>query len=110
MTEEPIILIGDRDAESSIHLAQMLRQRKHRVHTVRAGVQALDFIRSHSPAMILLASQLSDMSGLELCRRIRQRDAGRAIPILFMSGDAEEQVESLKAGASDYVSKPVRPT
>jgi two-component system phosphate regulon response regulator PhoB len=59
-------------------------------------------------ALVVLDWQLPGISGLELCRRIRHRDATRAMPVLMLTARGEEgdRIRGLETGADDYVVKP----
>jgi DNA-binding response OmpR family regulator len=61
------------------------------------------------PALVVLEVRLGDVSGYEICRRLRE-DHGESLPILFVSGDrtdASDRVEGLLVGADDYLAKPI---
>jgi PAS domain S-box-containing protein len=105
---EPIILIADGNAEESNRLAGILRERGHRVHRTFRGIQVLTQIRTHPPALLLMAVHLADMSGFEVCRRLKRQERSRTIPILFITGDVDEQAEGFSLGACDYIPSPLR--
>jgi two-component system, cell cycle sensor histidine kinase and response regulator CckA len=108
MTRDAIILIGDRDAQTSLRLSALLRQQRHPVHVVSSGIKALDFIESHSPGLILVAADLCDMRGFEFCRRLKLQKRGRKIPLLLVTRNKEEEAEGFRLGVSDYISEPLR--
>src|SRR5262245_40932800 len=72
--------------------------------TAHDGLAAVDRQR---PDVILLDIQLPDLSGLELFKQIRQRDA--TIPVIFItaSGTSDTVIQAMKLGAFDYLSKPL---
>jgi len=52
---------------------------------------------------------MPDMDGYEVCKRLRAEPRTREIPIIFVTtrSEADEEVEGLKMGAADYITKPV---
>jgi two-component system KDP operon response regulator KdpE len=69
------------------------------------GPAALDKLRRERPDLIILDMNMPGMDGLETCREIR---AGSAVPIIILTvrGGEKDKVNSLDAGADDYVTKP----
>ena len=67
---------------------------------------ALD--KNGPPALILLDLMLPGMSGIEMCRRLRQEPATRRTPVIILTarGSESERVAGLELGADDYVTKP----
>ena len=72
------------------------------------GSDALSVIHAHSEtlSLVLLDLILPDLNGMEILRRIKQDAELTRIPIIVLTSDVESEVESLNAGASDFVSKP----
>jgi DNA-binding response OmpR family regulator len=70
------------------------------------GSSALAAIRASAPALVLLDLRLPDLSGFEICRRLREE--GIDVPLIVVSGrDAEaDKVRGLDLGADDYLTKP----
>jgi two-component system catabolic regulation response regulator CreB len=80
-------------------------------HHVTLGQQALDLLREPAtlaPALIVLDVGLPDISGFEVCRRLRQFSN---IPVIFLTArnDEIDRIVGLEIGADDYVSKPFSP-
>ncbi|WP_295749687.1 two-component system response regulator CreB [Undibacterium sp.] len=80
-------------------------------HHVTLGQQALDLLREPAalaPALIVLDVGLPDISGFEVCRRLRQFSN---IPVIFLTARSDEidRIVGLEIGADDYVSKPFSP-
>ena len=76
------------------------------------GAAALETALAKSPQLILLDLVMPGMDGYEVCRRLKRDARTAAIPIIFLtgSGDAHAEEQGLKAGATDYVTKPIRPS
>lgn len=90
---------------------QSLSNQRHRLLFARNGREALDAFAQQHPELVITDWSMPDLSGIELCRRIR-RDFRQhyAYLILVTSNSNKEQViEGLSAGADDYVTKPFHP-
>lgn len=76
------------------------------VHTAIDGLSAVELYESISPSLIILDLMLPKLDGLEVCKRIREKD--RLVPILMLTAKAEEvdKVLGLELGADDYMTKP----
>ena len=72
------------------------------------GDEAMMAIIDSKPDLVILDWMLPGLSGIELCRQIRARDALKALPILMLTarGEEHERVRGLATGADDYVVKP----
>lgn len=99
------ILIVDDEKEIVRALQRGLTAYGYRVLTAANGQEALEEVHRHHPDVLLLDLMLPDMSGLEVCRRIR---AESNLPIIVLSvKNAEyDKIEALDLGADDYVPKP----
>src|ERR1043165_8381689 len=101
--------------EDELEIAELLRFHLERegfdVAIIQSGRQALTAIESDPPDLILLDLMLPDVDGLEICRRLKRREATRNIPILIVSAKGEETdiVAGIELGADDYVTKPFSP-
>jgi len=78
---------------------------------VHSGRIALDMIKREKPDLIVLDLMLPDLDGLEVCRRLKQAEATRSIPIVMVTAKGEESdvVAGIELGADDYVTKPFSP-
>ncbi|HLI08224.1 MAG TPA: response regulator transcription factor [Ktedonobacteraceae bacterium] len=99
------ILVVDDEKEIVRALQRGLTAYGYRVLTASSGQEAFEELHKHHPDVLLLDLMLPDMSGLEVCRRIR---AESNLPIIVLSvKDAEyDKIEALDLGADDYVPKP----
>ncbi|MFY9221644.1 MAG: response regulator transcription factor [Blastocatellia bacterium] len=77
----------------------------YEVRTAKNGQEALDEIRKESPDLVILDLVMPDITGLEVCRRVREFSK---VPIIILSAKGEDQdkVIALDLGADDYVTKP----
>ena len=76
---------------------------------IASGLEALNFIESQAPALILLATRPEDMSEFEFCRRLKLQRKSCELPLLLVTRNADEQAQSYRYGANDYISEPLRP-
>ncbi|MCE4948537.1 response regulator transcription factor [Streptomyces albulus] len=99
-----VLLIEDDPAvQKGVTLA--LKRRGHEVEVAASGETGLLTLERHRPDLVLLDLMLPGMSGLAVCRRIRE---SKQIPIIILSarGDEIDMVVGLEAGADDYIIKP----
>ena len=76
------------------------------------GDQAWGLIeRAEAPHILMLDWSMPGMDGLDICRRLRQREDGQTSYVLMLTAknEPEDQKEALEAGANDFVSKPFNP-
>jgi DNA-binding response OmpR family regulator len=101
-----ILLVEDHEDTSDL-MVLLLNQLNYDVVTATSIAGALSLAESANFDLFVLDSLLTDGTGTELCKRIRQRD--RSTPILFYSAKAYDQDkdEALLAGAQKYLVKPV---
>jgi len=99
------------DAEANIDvLVQTLRD-EYRLSVAIDGEAALRSIKKNPPDIVLLDIVMPGLDGYEVCRRIRATEAGRDIPVMFLSSleDARDKAHGFEAGGNDYVTKPFAP-
>lgn len=105
------ILIVDDEQDVSDLLALTFRNAGYQTITADSGTSALRKATEEHPDLIVLDLMLPEMSGTEVCRRIRNEPATARTPIIMLSARAEEvdKVLGLELGADDYVTKPFSP-
>ena len=104
-----ILVVDDTPADLEV-LCRALEAAGYEVMLADSGAVALDLATRLEPTLILLDVSMPGMDGFEVCQSLKQNEATRAIPVLFLTGrDAEEDVvEGFRAGGVDYVIKPFR--
>jgi two-component system catabolic regulation response regulator CreB len=103
------ILIVEDELAIADSIAYALRTDGFTPRHVTLGEQALAALReAPGPALVVLDVGLPDMSGLEVCRRLRQFSE---VPIIFLTARSDEidRIVGLEIGADDYVTKPFSP-
>lgn len=100
------VLIVDDDGPSRTVLSIVCRARGHAVIEAATGSEAIRCATERRPDLILLDVSLPDMSGMDVCARVR--GAGVGTPILILSGHADpaDVAEGLLHGADEYLTKP----
>jgi len=103
----PIVHIVDDDASFRRAIARLLQASGYRVLLYASGEQILINPPAREPGCILLDIRMSGIGGLELQNRLMV--LGHALPIVFVTGHADipTSVKAIKAGAEDFLSKPV---
>ena len=102
------ILIVDDSESIRAYLASLLTLQGHRADTAEDGRRALGLIEAGaSPDLVLLDVMMPGIDGLETLRRIREREPRLPVVMVSVVGSARAIVEAMRAGASDYVNKPL---
>lgn len=103
-----LILIVDDERDLVAGLEYALQREGFRTDVATTGEQALTLTRPPCPDLVLLDLVLPDMTGTQICRRLRAAPATRALPIIIMSARATEidRVVGFEVGADDYMTKP----
>jgi DNA-binding response OmpR family regulator len=103
--KEKILVVED-DAAILIGLEDLLAGEGFEVRTARDGVAAMQAFRADPPALVLLDVMIPRLSGLDVCREIRKKDALTPILMLTAKGQEVDKVVGLELGADDYIVKP----
>lgn len=109
MQETPqTVLIVEDDSSVRTMLKQMVEREGIRVVTAEGGAIALDLVDSEEPDLVLLDVVMPELTGLEVCRRLKGDPATRLLPVILVTGlDASaDRVAGIEAGADDFLSKP----
>jgi len=103
-----LVLVADQDAASLRFLEKFLVLSGHRVRCATSGREALQTFFETAPQLVVVDATLPEISGLELCRRLRQTAAGRQAYIIMITppNDEEILVRLFEAGVDDFVTKP----
>ena len=104
----PRILVVEDESSLALLLAYNLESEGYIVETVERGDEAEIKLKESLPDLVILDWMLPGLSGCEICRRLRSREATRALPIIMLTarGEESERVRGLAIGADDYVVKP----
>jgi two-component system phosphate regulon response regulator PhoB len=103
------ILVVDDEASARNLLSIMLERGGFQAIVAQDGPEALTILSQQPIDLIVLDLMLPGMSGIEICERLRKESATQNIPVLMLSarGDPQTVQNGLKAGANDYLFKPI---
>lgn len=106
--ETPTLMVVDDIPENLNLLQDMLQGKGYRVLAFPNGRMALNAAAKSPPDLILLDINMPEMNGFEVCRRLKDDDALKEIPVLFISALTEvtDKIKAFSTGGVDYVTKP----
>lgn len=110
MTTPYILVAEDEDALATL-LQYNLEKEGYIVSVAPDGGDALMQIDERTPDLVVLDWMLPEVSGIEVCRRLRSRNDTRNIPIIMLTarGEESDRIRGLDTGADDYMVKPFSP-
>jgi len=102
-----ILVVEDEDALATL-LEYNLSKEGFRVSLAPDGEEALLKVDEETPDLVILDWMLPKVSGIEVCRRLRQGPKTRNLPIIMLTarGEESDRIRGLDTGADDYVVKP----
>ncbi len=102
------ILIVDDIPQNLILLETHLSNQGYEVIKARSGKEALEKIKEDSIDLVLLDVMMPGMDGYEVCRKIKEDEDTRIIPVVMVTAlkDVEDKIKGIEAGADDFISKP----
>ena len=105
---KPRILIVEDDADHGSSLVEAIRGMDYDVEWAPGGREGLAAFRDRGADVVLSDLVMPDLDGIEVMRRIREMDGGRA-PVILMTayGSVDSSVRAMKEGAYDYLQKPL---
>lgn len=105
------ILVTEDDSDILELITYSLENEGFQVHPAKTGGDALSILSDESVDLAILDVMLPDMSGIDLCRRIKREERLENIPVLFVTAKGEEtdKLIGFKVGGDDYLTKPFSP-
>ena len=102
-----VLVVEDEDSLATL-LQYNLQKEGYDVALAGDGEEALLLVDERLPDLVVLDWMLPKVSGIEVCRRLRQRNETRNVPIIMLTARGEEtdRIRGLDTGADDYVVKP----
>jgi len=107
------LLIAEPESATRVFLSRHLAEDGFAVVEAMEGQEALAVAEEQRPDLALLGDELPDVSGAELCRRLREGEAGRSwdrdVPVILLGqpeADAVDRVRAFARGCDDYVGRP----
>lgn len=106
--QQPCVLVVEDESAQREVLKYNLEAEGFGVVMAENGDEALLLVQEESPDLVVLDWMLPNVSGIEVCRRIKADPQTRGIPVIMLSarGDETDRVRGLETGADDYVVKP----
>ena len=110
MPNAKLLLVEDDSALVELLSWNFKKEEYDVIHTAD-GEEALVLVQEHRPDVILLDWMLENLSGIEVCRRLRRFSETANIPIIMLTarGEEEDKIRGLETGADDYITKPFSP-
>jgi two-component system, cell cycle sensor histidine kinase and response regulator CckA len=102
------ILIVDDSRTNLSFLSSILENAGYAVITAGNGASALSAASSQHPSLILLDVDMPDIDGFDVCRLLKEENATRNIPVIFISAmdDVSDKIRGFESGGVDYITKP----
>ena len=107
-TRHTILLVDD--AAANLEALNAVLGADYELIFATSGQEAIDLAREQLPDLILLDVMMSGMNGYQVCRKLKDDDQTRGIPVIFVTSmdHEEDEAAGLDAGAIDYLAKPIR--
>jgi two-component system chemotaxis response regulator CheY len=109
LSSDPIkILVADDSAVFRKLVEEALSNQRFQLLFAKTGPEAMQLLVRHDPALVIVDWMMPDLTGLELCIHIRERNGSRYTYVIILTGKSETAcvVQGLAAGADDYLKKP----
>ncbi len=105
---KPVVLIVDDDTDASRAVVRLLQKYNYELLTAAGGVEALDILAKQDVDILVLDVMMPDMTGLEVCEKLRQQQRFADLPIILLTGldDFETRHAGMKLGVSEFLCKP----
>jgi len=103
------VLVVDDDPDMASYLARMLQSEGLVAETVSGGDAAMVYVMATPPDLVLLDVMMPGTDGFEICERLKGDTSTAMIPVVLVSAleDQKSRVRGIRAGADDFLSKPV---
>jgi signal transduction histidine kinase/DNA-binding response OmpR family regulator len=107
VTEKKSILLIDDDEQILQYLSGLFRT-TYQVYLASDGEDGLNLARKHLPDLVIADIQMQGMSGIDLCKKIKEDPALQHIPVILLTAStaAEVRLKGVEGGADDYITKP----
>ncbi|HBS06329.1 MAG TPA: guanylate cyclase [Leptospiraceae bacterium] len=109
MAQSKILIVED-DPDQAALLDRFLSQWGYQTKIAPDGPEALEFMESFDPDLVLLDIFLPQLPGLEVLKKIRAHDKSVSVPVFIMSADDSDEIRivGMSTGASDFIKKPIQ--
>lgn len=109
--EKKLVLVVDDEPDIVDLIKMSLNLANFNVTTASNGPEALKALENQKPDLILLDIMMPQMTGFEVCQKIRANESWKSIPVIMLTakGQKEDAEKGLETGADDYIIKPFDP-
>lgn len=109
MNSEINVLIVDDEPSALRMLAMLVEKIGYKVHMAENGSEALSIAAIKKPHLILLDVMMPGLGGYEVCKKLKQDETTKNIPVIFVSAlsDMKERLKGFEVGGVDYINKPI---
>jgi DNA-binding NtrC family response regulator len=107
-TQEKVLIVEDEENERS-GLAELISAWGYRTETAKDGLEGLEKVATWSPGIVVTDFKMPRMDGMELLQRLSDQPQQIAVVLLTAQGSIDVAVDAMKAGAYDFIQKPVDP-
>ncbi|HLJ87042.1 MAG TPA: sigma-54 dependent transcriptional regulator [Candidatus Angelobacter sp.] len=108
MTQERVLIVEDEENER-YGLAELVSAWGYRTESAKDGLEGLEKVATWSPGIVITDLKMPRMDGMELLQRIAEQPQQIAVVLLTAQGSIDVAVDAMKAGAYDFIQKPVDP-
>jgi two-component system response regulator VanR len=109
--ESDNILIVEDSPTQAIRLQSLLEEAGYKISVASNGADAVSHLDKHIPDLVITDILMPEMDGYELCRKIKENDDLKGIPVLLLTQltEPEDIIKGLESGADNFVTKPYDP-
>lgn len=108
--QAPKLLVVD-DEPVNLKLLKQVLQQDYRLSFAKNGIDAIELASRELPDLILLDVMMPEMTGFEVCQRLKSAPNTQNIPVIFVTAlrDEVDETQGFESGAVDYITKPITP-
>jgi DNA-binding response OmpR family regulator len=100
------VLVVDDEQEIRDLLDSFLTAQGYEVILAADGKEAIELAGTENPQAIILDIKMPGIDGIEVCKRLKEKEETRLIPVIMITGFEDNKIEALEMGADDFVNKP----
>ena len=100
------VLVVDDEQQIRDLLSKFLTKKGYEVVSASNGEEAIELAKTENPQVILLDVMMPGIDGIQTCRRLKEEEKTKSIPVIMITAFPDRDVEAYLEGADDYVVKP----
>lgn len=102
-----VLLVDDESV--NVELISSYIEKDYEIISAYNGKEALEKVRLYNPDIVILDIMMPDMSGYDVCARVKSGDSTRSIPIVIVTAlsEIEDKIKAIESGADDFLTKPI---